>query len=128
MSRQAHEQIPLFSRAAPAPVQAAPPPPPFFSDPKQAADFQAFVARQMAADAAKAGNGVQPVAPPASANTGIYENPERRKWIEENSGEKEQSAKRTNGAAKNSLYKTQICKFWHEGKCVKGDDCTYLHE
>lgn len=24
--------------------------------------------------------------------------------------------------------KTVICKFWQEGKCKKGDDCTFIHE
>ena len=24
-------------------------------------------------------------------------------------------------------YKTQICSFWEQGKCLKGDSCTYLH-
>jgi hypothetical protein len=30
--------------------------------------------------------------------------------------------------SKNPLYKTKICKFWGEGKCMKGDKCSYLHE
>jgi hypothetical protein len=24
-------------------------------------------------------------------------------------------------------YKTQVCSFWKEGRCTKGDDCTYKH-
>lgn len=24
-------------------------------------------------------------------------------------------------------YKTQVCSFWQQGKCLKGDSCTYLH-
>lgn len=31
-----------------------------------------------------------------------------------------------NGLPKN--YKTQVCSFWREGKCLKGDDCTYRHD
>ncbi|SMR43888.1 unnamed protein product [Zymoseptoria tritici ST99CH_3D1] len=30
--------------------------------------------------------------------------------------------------SKNPNYKTQPCKFWPIGKCVKGDKCSYLHE
>ncbi|KAK0251247.1 hypothetical protein B0A54_13271 [Friedmanniomyces endolithicus] len=30
--------------------------------------------------------------------------------------------------AANSQYKTKVCKYWQEGKCAKGDACTYLHE
>lgn len=25
-------------------------------------------------------------------------------------------------------YKTKVCKYWQEGKCKKGDECTYLHK
>ncbi|KAK5133744.1 hypothetical protein LTR08_007394 [Meristemomyces frigidus] len=25
-------------------------------------------------------------------------------------------------------YKTQMCRFWREGNCTKGEGCTYLHE
>lgn len=36
-----------------------------------------------------------------------------------------------NGAAKekqNPWYKTKACKYWQEGKCKKGESCSYLHE
>ena len=29
---------------------------------------------------------------------------------------------------KNKFYKTKVCKYWQEGRCMKGDGCTYLHE
>ena len=28
----------------------------------------------------------------------------------------------------NPWYKTKKCKYWQEGKCRKGDECSYLHE
>lgn len=30
--------------------------------------------------------------------------------------------------AQNPSYKTKVCKFFQEGRCTKGDKCTYLHE
>jgi hypothetical protein len=58
--------------------------------------------------------------PPAQQQqSGIYENPERKQW-------------RDGGASRdkrpNPYYKTKICKYWTEGKCQKGDGCTYKHE
>ncbi|KAI7452470.1 hypothetical protein KC368_g3156 [Hortaea werneckii] len=29
---------------------------------------------------------------------------------------------------KNKFFKTKVCKYWQEGRCMKGDGCTYLHE
>lgn len=28
----------------------------------------------------------------------------------------------------NRFYKTKVCRYWQEGKCQKGDACSYLHE
>jgi hypothetical protein len=28
----------------------------------------------------------------------------------------------------NPWYKTKACKYWQDGKCKKGDSCSYLHE
>lgn len=25
-------------------------------------------------------------------------------------------------------YKTKVCRYWEEGRCMKGNECTYLHE
>jgi len=41
------------------------------------------------------------------------------------------SKKKKSGAGDNNKpynYKTQICSFWKEGKCIKGDSCTYRHD
>ncbi|EMC92347.1 hypothetical protein BAUCODRAFT_78523 [Baudoinia panamericana UAMH 10762] len=29
---------------------------------------------------------------------------------------------------KSRFYKTKVCKYWEDGRCMKGDSCTYLHE
>ncbi len=34
----------------------------------------------------------------------------------------------TGSAKPHPKAKTVICKFWQEGKCKKGDDCTFIHE
>jgi len=35
--------------------------------------------------------------------------------------------KKKKGESKPYNYKTQICTFWEQGKCLKGDSCTYRH-
>ncbi|KIW88872.1 uncharacterized protein Z519_10356 [Cladophialophora bantiana CBS 173.52] len=35
--------------------------------------------------------------------------------------------KKKKGDSKPYLYKTQTCTFWEQGKCLKGDSCTYRH-
>ncbi|OAL26271.1 hypothetical protein AYO20_10148 [Fonsecaea nubica] len=35
--------------------------------------------------------------------------------------------KKKKGESKPYLYKTQTCTFWEQGKCLKGDSCTYRH-
>ncbi|KAI5359543.1 putative Zinc finger, CCCH-type [Septoria linicola] len=33
-----------------------------------------------------------------------------------------------NAQAPNPMYKTKVCRFFKEGKCQKGDACSYIHE
>lgn len=35
---------------------------------------------------------------------------------------------RERGNKPHPYYKTKVCKYWQEGKCKKGDECTYLHK
>ncbi len=35
--------------------------------------------------------------------------------------------KKKKGESKPYNYKTQVCSFWEQGKCLKGDSCTYRH-
>lgn len=32
------------------------------------------------------------------------------------------------GTGKELPYKTKLCRYFKEGKCRRGDDCSYLHE
>jgi len=31
------------------------------------------------------------------------------------------------GAPGSGLFKTEMCQFWPQGKCTKGENCTYAH-
>lgn len=44
--------------------------------------------------------------------------------------EQQQASGNGNGKEKppNPWYKTKACKYWQEGKCKKGEACSYLHE
>jgi len=75
-----------------------------------------------------------------------FENPERRRWIE--AGGPDSNPNDVNGFRKggqiNQGVKNQMpwnkpknknppkfvvqCKYWKEGKCKKGPECTYLHD
>ena len=46
---------------------------------------------------------------------------------DEEYGRKGGNKKKKADAGKPYNYKTQICSFWQQGKCLKGDSCTYLH-
>ena len=54
-----------------------------------------------------------------------YENPERKAWREDD-GDASGRLRRQN-PAQNPNYRTKICKYWQEGRCQKGDSCSYKH-
>ena len=73
-----------------------------------------------------------PAAPPASgqldlsallANYQQSNNTTLGKHSLDDAGESDK--KKNKGLPAN--YKTQVCTFWKEGRCTKGDDCTYKH-
>jgi hypothetical protein len=62
---------------------------------------------------------------PPAQQPGVYENPERKQWRE---GANNQSRDKRQNTGQNPYYKTKVCKYWQEGRCQKGDGCTYKHE
>lgn len=40
----------------------------------------------------------------------------------------EQRRLREQAQKNHPFFKTKVCKYWQEGRCIRGDDCTYLHE
>ena len=64
--------------------------------------------------------------PQAQAQQGpVYENPERKQWRE---GQGDSALGKKPRQGPNPYYKTKVCKYWEEGRCQKGDSCTYKHE
>ena len=55
----------------------------------------------------------------------------RKHGLDDANGGKAKKKKGNKVPAEESLpynYKTQTCSFWKEGKCTKGDSCTYRHD
>lgn len=57
--------------------------------------------------------------------TSNFENEERRQLRE---GVQPQAQPQQQQTAKPAPYKVVVCKYWKEGKCLKGDNCTFKHE
>ncbi|KAK3709090.1 hypothetical protein LTR37_011069 [Vermiconidia calcicola] len=66
--------------------------------------------------------GYQPQAPQPTG----FENPERTQWRE--GGANFMPREKRQNPAHNPYFKTKVCKYWQEGRCQKGDGCTYKHE
>jgi hypothetical protein len=60
-----------------------------------------------------------------------FEDPSRKHARNESDGDDDHGRKGGNkkkkGESKPYNYKTQTCTFWQQGKCLKGDSCTYRH-
>ena len=53
-------------------------------------------------------------------------NEDRKRQLE--SDESDYGRKKARGGKPFTGVPRLPCKFWQEGKCRKGDDCTFLHE
>ena len=63
---------------------------------------------------------------PQAQQPTTYENPDRKQWRDR--GNDNMSRDKRQNPAQNPYYRTKICKYWQEGRCQKGDSCTYKHE
>lgn len=134
----------LASLQKSAPAQAAPPPqpPPPFNQaymggqannmqPAAAAPTQPPAGLDLGAILASlnAGNNQQGnySAPSAAPMTGFGQQPQQQALMgNANMGPGNTDVSKIK--AQNPFYKTKICRFWQEGRCQKGDSCSYLHE
>ncbi|KAJ9611325.1 hypothetical protein H2200_004509 [Cladophialophora chaetospira] len=63
---------------------------------------------------------------------GGFDDPPRKHARTDSNGNDEEYGrkggnKKKKGEAKPYNYKTQVCTFWEQGKCLKGESCTYRH-
>ena len=63
----------------------------------------------------------------SSRKHGLGESNDYDSW---NASKKKKPSTDTGGAGGDEMYKykTQLCSFWKEGKCIKGDNCTFVHD
>lgn len=59
------------------------------------------------------------------ANAAPFENEERRQMREQ---QEYQQQHQNQNAGRPAPYKVVVCKYWKEGKCLKGEHCTFKHE
>jgi len=109
-----------IASAPPAPAMAAVQPPPASSQPQ--IDLAAIMAQITGGQQGGAPQfGGAPAAAAAAPMLGGFppaqaeESADRPRW-------------RDHGEKNHRNYKTKVCKYWQEGRCMKGDGCTYLHE
>lgn len=56
------------------------------------------------------------------------DNDRKRQYDQDDSEFGRKRAKAGGALGKDLPYKTKVCRYYKEGKCRRGDDCSYLHE
>ncbi|KAK4540156.1 hypothetical protein LTR36_009742 [Oleoguttula mirabilis] len=128
VQQQPHAQ-PIMSFGAPtpqAPSMMAPQPAPHANG--QAPDLAAILASFQQPGAAQAPQmGAFGGAPGAPPMMGFTPQMMQQQQAANDAAERERMRWRDQGD-KNKFFKTKVCRYWEEGRCMKGDGCTYLHE
>lgn len=57
-----------------------------------------------------------------------HENEERRRWRDGDEDDSGSQGRKWGGKKGKEKHYTLPCKYWKQGKCMKGSNCTYKHE
>lgn len=113
----------------PFPGFAAPPPFNFGMPPQQAAqpqksepDISAILAALQGANNPSSGQ------PPAMPPFGNFPFPFPPPAAQAQQPQSSDNRGGNDNSQRHPFYKTKVCKYWQDGKCRKGAECSYLHE
>lgn len=122
MQQPAQQPTPGFNLQAALASLNPGPPQPGYGAPNPVPNLGAIIAQM--------GNPSAPQAPPLQGYRygNQYQNDnDRKRQYEPDDGDYGRKKQRGGGLDK-LPYKTKVCKYWQEGRCRRGDECSYLHE
>ena len=68
-------------------------------------------------------------AQPPMQQPSVFENQGRKQWRDTGAtGDNNMERHKRQNPAQNPYWRTKVCKYWQEGKCQKGEGCSYKHE